>query len=126
LKRPIRASCNRRSRLRRWRSCSSHPSNDATQSVATTIEQTHQTGGDGTEVGAAFRGAQQQLLASRGNVGETVGGAMLARGALVRDQGLDMFSLLDLCPFVVTAGMTGQHMCTIDASAQRRVQAAGC
>ena len=85
------------------------------------MQQSHQAGGDGAEVGAAFGGAQQQLLAGRSHLGEAIGGTMLARGALVRDQGLDMLGLLDLRALVVAAAMAGQHMGAIDDADLMRV-----
>ena len=65
---------------------------------AITIEQPRQACGDGAEVGAALGGAQQQVLARRSDLGEAIGGTMLARGAFVRDQGLDMSACSTCAP----------------------------
>ena len=53
-------------------------------------QQTHQRGGDGAEIGAAFGGADQQGLAGWDGLHQAVGGAVLTRGALLFDQRLDV------------------------------------
>jgi hypothetical protein len=44
-----------------------------------------------------------------GDLGEAVSGAVLASGALLLDQGLDMGGGLDLRAFVVAAPVNGEH-----------------
>ena len=78
------------------------------------IEQPHQRGGDGTEIGATFGGADQQDLTGRHRLREAVGGAVLASGALVFDQLLDMGGNLDLRALVVAARVAGEHRGTVD------------
>src|SRR5215472_4304300 len=92
LKRPIWAVRNRRSRLRRARSCSSQPSNDVTQ-VSLAIS--------------------PQGLAGGSSLCETVIGAVLAGGPLVVDQPLDVGGIFDLRPLVVAAPMAGEDVCAV-------------
>ena len=53
------------------------PDGELQISGAGTIEQPHQSDGDGTEIGAAFGGADQQDLAGGSRLREAVRGAML-------------------------------------------------
>src|SRR4051794_4484873 len=81
---------------------------------AVAVQQPCQPVGDGTEVGAALGGPHEQVLAGRSDLGEAVGGAVLPRGALVRDQGLEVAVLLDLRALVVAATIAGEHMEAVD------------
>ena len=78
------------------------------------LEQPKQGGGDRSEIVAALGGAQQQSLARRRDLGETVGAAITAGGTLVRDQSLDMRAILDLGALVVAAGMAGKDLGAVD------------
>ena len=88
---------------------------------AVAIEQPHQGGGDGTEIGAALGGAHQQALAGRSRLGEAIGGAMLASGALMLDQRLDMGGILDLRSLVVAAPVAGEHLGAVDDAHLMRI-----
>jgi hypothetical protein len=72
-------------------------------------QQAHQRGGDGAEIGAAFGGADQQGLTGRSSLHQTIGGAVLTRGALLFDQCLDVAGKLDLRVAIVAARMAGEH-----------------
>ena len=54
---------------------------------AVAVQQSDQGGSDGAQIGAPFRGAREQSLAGGDGVGEAVGGAVLASGAFLLDQG---------------------------------------
>ena len=60
------------------------------------FEQPLQANGDGAQIGAAFGGADQQVLAGRSSLDEAIGGAVLASGMLALDQGLNVGGILDL------------------------------
>ena len=77
---------------------------------AVALEQPQQGGGDGAEIGAAFGGADEQGLAGGSGLREAVGGAVLAGGALVVDQCLDVGGILDLRALVVAAPMAGEDL----------------
>ena len=78
------------------------------------IEQPHQSDGDGTEIGAAFGGADQQDLAGGSRLREAVRGAMLVSCAFLLDQPLDVGDILDLRALVVAAPMMGDDFGAID------------
>ena len=79
-----------------------------------TIEQPHQSDGDGTEIGAAFGGADQQDLAGGSRLREAVRGAMLVSCAFLLDQPLDVGDILDLRALVVAAPVAGEHLGAVD------------
>src|ERR1700722_2094127 len=78
------------------------------------IEQPHQRGGDGAEIGAAFGSADEQGLAGGSHLCEAVRSAVLASGALLLDQLLDVGGDLDLRALVVAALVAGEHLGTVD------------
>ena len=81
---------------------------------AVALQQPQQGGGDGSQIGTALGGTQEQGLALRYRLCEVVGTAVAACGVLVLDQGLDVAGVLDLRPLVVAAAMTSEHLRAID------------
>jgi len=81
---------------------------------AIALQQPRQPQGDRAQVVPACGGTPKQLSHRRHGLRQPVGGAVGSRAALVIEQRLEMFFLLDLCPAVPTAPMAGQHDGTVE------------
>ncbi len=77
---------------------------------AVSVEQAQQGSGDGAEVVATRGGAAQQVLAGGRDLRQVVGGAVLAGGVFLGDQGGDVGGVLDLGALVVAAAMAGEDL----------------
>ena len=81
---------------------------------AIAVQKPGQGGGDDGEGVATLGCLQEQALAGRRRLEETVILPMMAGGALVFDQRFDMGGRLDLRPLVIAARMAGDNLAAVD------------
>ena len=87
------------------------------------LQQPHQSGRDGAEIGAARGGANQQSLAGGSRVGEMIGSAVVVRLALLLDQGLNMGGILDP---IAPSGASRRTSMWISSTNGARKSSSGC